>query len=290
MALDSYLLQILLTIGIGIILAMGLTIITGFTGQLSLGHAAFMSIGAFSSALLAIHTGLPYPLILLLSGLASAVVAASIGWPILRLSGDYLAICTLGFAEILKVVLLNLDFTNRALGLSVPAVTGGISLPFMVFVTALLVTLATAAIAHSRLGIALKAIRDDEIAAEASGINLTRYKVGAFAIGGFMAGLGGSLYAHVISYINPSDFGFIKSIDILSMVVLGGLGSVPGTVLGATVLAALPELLRFMAQYRMLVYGVLLVVMMVFRPSGLLGSVRFTTIIPLLKRRLGRSR
>jgi len=125
------------------------------------------------------------------------------------------------------------------------------------------------------VGMALKAIREDEIAAEAMGINTTRYKIQAFALGSFMAGVGGGLYAHFLSYINPSDFGFLKSVDILSMVVLGGLGSVPGTVIGSSVLASAPEFLRFMSQYRMLVYGALLVFLMVFRPNGLLGGVNF---------------
>lgn len=277
--IDPYLLQILVNIGIGIIMALGLTVITGLAGQLSLGHAAFMSIGAFGGALLTIHTPLPFCLNLLLSGLTAALAAALIGWPILRLSGDYLAVCTLGFAEIVKVILLNTELTNRALGLSVPPPRTALPLPLMVLLLALLLIVATAFLGQSRVGRAFKAIRDDEIAAEAMGIHLSRYKVLAFAIGGFMAGVGGSLYAHVISYINPSDFGFLKSVDILSMVVLGGLGSVPGAVLGAVVLGAAPELLRFMEQYRMLVYGVLLVVLMVFRPNGLLGGISVTRLV-----------
>lgn len=276
--INPYLLQILVTIGIGIILALGLTVVTGLTGQLSLGHAAFMSIGAFCGALLSIHTGLPFSVNVVIAGLFTAVVAAAIGWPILRLNGDYLAICTLGFAEIVKVIFLNLELTNKALGLTVPSPRSFIPLPVMVWLIAILMIAATSFISNSRLGRALKAIRDDEIAAESMGINLAWYKVQSFAIGGFMAGVGGSLYAHFISYINPSDFGFLKSVDILSMVVLGGLGSVPGAVVGATVLGAAPELLRFMAQYRMLVYGVLLVLMMVFRPNGLMGGINLTAL------------
>lgn len=277
--IDPYTLQILVTIGIGVILALGLTIITGLTGQLSLGHAAFMSIGAFTSAILTIRTGVPFTVNLLFSGLVTAVAAAIIGWPILRLTGDYLAICTLGFAEIVKVVFLNLEITNKALGLSVPNPQSAIPLPILVWLLAFLAIVMTLFIASSRFGRALKAIRDDEIAAEAMGINCARYKVQAFAVGAFLAGVGGGLYAHFISYINPSDFGFLKSIDILSMVVLGGLGSVPGAVVGALVLGAAPELLRFMAQYRMLVYGVLLVVLMLFRPNGLLGDLNLNHLL-----------
>uniref|UniRef100_A0A831XM69 Branched-chain amino acid ABC transporter permease n=1 Tax=Geobacter metallireducens TaxID=28232 RepID=A0A831XM69_GEOME len=276
---DPYLLQILVNIGIAIIMALGLNVITGITGQLSLGHAAFMSIGAFTSALLTIKLGLPFGLNLLLSGLVAALIGAAIGYPILRLTGDYLAICTLGFAEIVKVVFLNLDITNKALGLSVPPAKSAIPMPFYVWGIAILSIVLVCFMKESRFGRALKAIRDDEIAAEAMGINIARYKVQSFAIGSFMAGVGGGLYAHFLSYINPSDFGFLKSIDILSMVVLGGLGSIAGTVFGASVLAAAPEFLRFMSQYRMLVYGGLLVFMMVFRPNGLLGGVNFTDLV-----------
>lgn len=278
-SIDPYILQILVNIGIGIILALGLNIITGLTGQLSLGHAAFMSVGAFSGALMTIKLGIPFYLTILLSGLTTAAVAALIGWPILRLSGDYLAICTLGFAEIVKVLFLNMDITNRALGLTVPLPPTGLPMPLIVLVVVILAIVASAFIQNSRFGRALMAIRDDEIAAESMGINIARYKVQSFAVSAFLAGIGGCLYAHFLGYINPSDFGFLKSIDMLSMIVLGGLGSVPGAVFGASILSAAPEFLRFMSQYRMLVYGALLVFLMVFRPNGLLGGVNFTSLV-----------
>lgn len=278
-SIDPYSLQILVNIGIGIILALGLNIITGLTGQLSLGHAAFMSVGAFTGALLTIKTGTPFYLNVLLSGLVTAGVAAVIGWPILRLTGDYLAICTLGFAEIVKVVFLNLDITNKALGLTVPTPADAVPMPVAVLIVVILTIIASTFIQNSRFGRALKAIRDDEIAAESIGINIARYKVQSFAIGAFMAGTGGCLYAHFLGYINPSDFGFLKSIDMLSMIVLGGLGSIPGAVFGASLLSAAPEFLRFMSQYRMLVYGALLVFLMVFRPNGMLGGINFTDLV-----------
>jgi branched-chain amino acid transport system permease protein len=278
-SIDPYTMQILVNIGIGIILALGLNIITGLTGQLSLGHAAFMSVGAFAGALLTIKTGLPFYLTIVLSGLITAAVSAAIGWPILRLTGDYLAICTLGFAEIVKVVFLNLDITNRALGLTVPTPNSLLPMPLIVLIVVCLTIIASAFIQNSRFGRALKAIRDDEIAAESMGINTARYKVQSFAVSAFMAGVGGCLYAHFLGYINPSDFGFLKSIDMLSMIVLGGLGSIPGAVFGASLLSAAPEFLRFMSQYRMLVYGALLVFLMVFRPNGLLGGINFTTLV-----------
>lgn len=276
--INPYLLQIMVNIGIGIVLALGLNVITGLTGQLSLGHAAFMSIGAFTSALLTIKLGLPFSLNLLLTGLTTALVGTLIGYPILRLTGDYLAICTLGFAEIIKVVFLNLDITNKALGLSVPPAKTAVPIPFVVMAVVILAIVLVSFIHNSRFGRALKAIRGDEIAAEAMGINVARYKVQSFAVGTFLAGVGGGLYAHFIGYINPSDFGFLKSIDILSMIVLGGLGSIPGSIIGAAVLSAAPEFLRFMAAYRMLVYGGLLVFMMIFRPNGLMGGINFTEV------------
>jgi branched-chain amino acid transport system permease protein len=277
--IDPYILQILVNIGIAIILALGLNLITGLTGQLSLGHAAFLSIGAFSSAILTIKLGVPFSLNIVASGLIAACFGVLIGFPTLRLSGDYLAIATLGFAEIIKVVFLNLDITNRALGLSVPLPNTPIPLPIYVWAIAILTIAAMCFIQNSRFGRALQAIREDEIAAEAMGINATRYKIQAFAIGAFFAGVGGAFYAHFIAYINPSDFAFLKSVDILNMVVLGGLGSIPGTVLGASVLTVAPEFLRFMQQYRMLVYGALLVFMMIFRPNGLLGGVSFRRLV-----------
>lgn len=277
-SVDPYLMQILVNVGIAIVLALGLNVITGLTGQLSLGHAAFMSIGAFTSAMVTIKTGLPFAANLAVTGVVTAIVAAMIGFPILRLTGDYLAICTLGFAEIVKVFFLNFEPTNKALGLTVPAAKTSIPMPIYVWVVAILAIILVTFVQNSRFGRALKAIREDEIAADAMGINTAKYKIKAFALGSFMAGVGGGLYAHFLSYINPSDFGFLKSVDILAMVVLGGLGSVPGAVIGSSVLASAPEFLRFMSQYRMLVYGALLVFLMVFRPNGLLGGVSVTDL------------
>ncbi len=284
---DPYIMQILMNIGIAIIMALGLNLITGVTGQLSLGHAAFMSIGAFTSAIITLNTGLPFAINLLLAGLTAAMIGALIAFPILRLTGDYLAIATLGFSEILKVLLLNMKITNGALGLSVPSANTEVPMPIVILIVVILSIVAMVCVHNSRFGRSLMAIREDEIAAEAMGINATLNKLQAFAVGSFLAGLGGGLYAHVILYINPSDFGFMKSIDMLNMVVLGGLGSIPGAVLGASILAAAPEFLRFMQQYRMLVYGALLVFLMVFRPNGLLGGVNFRKLV---LKALGRSK
>ena len=273
--IDQYYLRIIMFIGINIIMALGLNLITGLTGQLSLGHAAFMSIGAYTSAILTLKMGYPYPLALLCGALMAAFFGIVIGFPSLRLSGDYLAIATLGFAEIVKVLLLNMNITGGALGLSPIAADTTLSTVFLLVVITIWIMYR---LENSRFGRGLKAIREDEIAAESMGINTTSYKIQAFAIGSFFAGLGGGLYAHYIQFISPNDFGFLKSVDLLSMLVLGGMGSISGTIIGATVLTAAPEMLRFVQQYRMLIYGALLVVMMIFRPNGLLGGVDITKI------------
>ncbi|MGE5575965.1 MAG: branched-chain amino acid ABC transporter permease [Syntrophothermus sp.] len=273
--LNAYYTQVLTIMGINTIMALGLNLITGVTGQLSLGHAAFMSIGAYGAAILTLNYGAPFWLALLFGALLAAFFGVLLGFPTLRLSGDYLAIATLGFGEITRVILLNLDIAGRALGLSGIPHSASFS---GVWILAILSIIAMVFIGNSRLGRAFLAIREDEIAAEAMGVNSTSYKIQAFAIGSFFAGLGGGLYAHYITYLNPSDFGFMKSIEILNMVVLGGMGSIPGTILGAGVLTAIPELLRAVREYRMLFYGGLLIFMMIFKPNGLLGGVHFSTI------------
>lgn len=268
--INPYYLQVANLLGIYIILALGLNLITGVTGQLSFGHAAFMSIGAYTAALLTLKLHLPFVLSLLAGGCMACLWGVLIGFPTLRLTGDYLGIATLGFGEIVLVVFTNMQITGGAIGLA------GIPRNTNIFVVYLLVAITVYCmyrIQYSRFGRALLAIREDEIAAAAMGINTTIYKVQAFAIGAFFAGLGGGLYAHLLQYLNPNDFGFARSFEILNFVVLGGLGSIPGTILGTVVLTLAPEFLRFIAEYRMMIYGLLLVVMMIFRPNGLLGGV-----------------
>ncbi|MGE5590029.1 MAG: branched-chain amino acid ABC transporter permease [Bacillota bacterium] len=284
--IPAYQRQIVLFMGINLIVTLGLNLITGVTGQLSLGHAAFMAIGAYTAAICTVAYHLPFALALLLGGLVAALFGVVLGFPTLRLSGDYLAIATLGFAEIVRVVNTNLTITNGAIGYY--GIQRQVDL-------ALVMALAAAAVAclawleNSRNGRAMRAVREDEIAATASGVNTTFYKIQAFAVGAFFAGVGGGLYAHTTSFIQPTDFGFLKSIEQLSMVVLGGMGSIAGTAVGTVVLTAAPELLRFMSNYRMLVYGAVLIVLMIFRPSGLLGGVNLREAVrrALL---LGRSR
>ena len=268
--IPPYFLMIGLFIGINLIMALGLNLITGVTGQLSLGHAAFMSIGAYASAIATVNYDLPFLLGVLIGGLVASLVGIIIGFPTLRLTGDYLAIATLGFAEIVRVQFTNMKITNGAIGFL--GIEGSTTFP-IVMTIAVITIFAMVWLENSRNGRAMLAIREDEIASSAVGINTTLYKIQAFAIGAFCAGMGGALFAHTTTFIQPTDFGFLKSIDILSIVVLGGLGSIPGTIIGAIVLTAAPEILRPLANYRMMVYGLLLVVIMIFRPYGLMGGV-----------------
>lgn len=273
--IDAYYLRIFVLIGINIILALGLNLITGVTGQLSMGHAGFMSIGAYTAAILTMQYQAPFWAALLAGAILAAFFGFLIGIPTLRLEGDYLAMVTIGFAEIIRVFFLNFEPGGKAVGLyGMPPYTTFV----LVWAIVIIVILLNAKLLDSRTGRALYAIRENEIAAEASGIDTTRMKVLAFTVGSFLGGLAGGLYAHYMSYIAPQDFGFMKSIEILNMVVLGGMGSIPGTILGAVILTIAPEMLRIVADYRLLFYGGLLVILMIFRPNGLLGDVRIYDI------------
>ncbi len=268
---NDYLMQIVTMICINIIIVLGLNLITGVTGMLSLGHSAFMSIGAYTSAILMLKLGVPFIISIVVATCLAALSGIILGLPILRLRGDYLAIATLGFCEIVKVIFLNLPIAGRALGInSIPYAT---SAP-LAFILAVLGIIFMRNLERSKFGLALRSIREDEIAAEMMGINIAKYKVMAFAIGSAFAGLGGALYAHQITFISPNDFGFMKSIELLCMLVLGGMGSLVGVVAGTVTLTAIPEILRFASEYRMVTYGTVLIFMMVFRPQGLFGKIR----------------
>lgn len=274
--INPYYLQVLTLLGIYIIAALGLNLITGVTGQFSFGHAAFLAIGAYGAAILTVKYQVPFYGALLAGGLLAAVAGIIIGFPALRLTGDYLGIVTLGFAEIIRVVFLNLKITGGALGLSGIARESN---AVLVYILVIITVIVMYALQNSRFGRALIAVRDDEIAAEAMGVNTSAYKIKAFAIGCFFAGIAGGLYAHLLQYLNPSDFGFAKSFELLCFVVLGGLGSIPGVLLGTTILTLAPEMLRALSDYRMLIYGALMVIMMIFRPNGLLGGVNLHRLI-----------
>lgn len=269
--LNDFLQITLITICINVILATSLNLVVGFTGQFSLGHAGFMAIGAYAGAL--VNMELQSVEGFLLGTLLGAVLAAAVGFlvglPTLRLRGDYLAIATLGMAEIIRILFLNFEFTNGAAGLS--------GIPQYVdwtwtFVFTVGSVWLIANLLRSRQGRNMIAVREDEIAAESVGVDSTRAKVLAFTTGAFFAGIAGSLYSGYFYFIKPDLFGFLKSIDILVIVVLGGLGSLTGSVIAAFLLALLSTALQDIPALRMIIYALALVLIMVFRPQGLLGN------------------
>ncbi|WP_414654225.1 branched-chain amino acid ABC transporter permease [Hyalangium sp.] len=307
----TYLLSIM---GVNIILAVSLNIVNGMTGQFSIGHAGFMAVGAYVAGVLSLAlkevalSFLPVAVsdqvfllvALLLGGVVSAVCGFVVGLPSLRLRGDYLAIVTLGFGEIIRVVVQNTDAFGRALGLSgIPQTAGLGMVGFWVF----LVVLVARRLAGSSHGRSLWAIREDEVAAEAMGVDTTGYKVRAFVISAFFAGIAGGLFAHFVPIINPGSFTFVKSMEVVVMVVLGGLGSTTGAIIAAMFLTLLPEALRSaftvmgaegslaqkVDQIRMPVYGLMLVALMLLRPQGLFGTREIWEVLPrwLPRRRKG---
>lgn len=267
--IDSYLQLNITIIGINIILAVGLNLITGFTGQFSLGHAAFMSIGAYTSAIFTAKLGQPFIVGLLVSGVTAALAGLIIGIPTLRLKGDYLAIATLGFGEIIRIIALNIDYIGGAIGFNdIPQYTNWNWVFFMTVATVILISHFNTSY-HGR---ACVAIKEDEIAAEAMGVNTTYYKVLTFVIGAFFAGIAGALYANYFYFIKPDSFGFMKSIDILVIVVFGGLGSITGSILGAIILSIISLFLQSIPELRMVIYSLILFGIMIYRPTGLVGK------------------
>jgi len=281
--LDDYAASILVLIGINIVLAVSLNLVNGHTGQFSLGHAGFMAAGAYGSAMVTLSfapivaaagpwaEGALFAGSLLLGGAVAALCGLLVGLPSLRLRGDYLAIVTLGFGEIIRVVIQNTESLGGARGLE------GIrpyTTLFWTFAIAALTVYVVACLVNSTYGRGFIAVRDDEIAAESMGIHTVKYKVVAFVVGAFFAGLAGGLYAHFITFIAPEGFNFLKSVDVVVMVILGGMGSTPGVVAAAILLTLLNEGLRDFEQYRMIVFALLLIVIMIVRPQGLLGNFR----------------
>ena len=283
--IDPYVSRIIMLAGIAITLAVSLNLINGFTGQFSIGHAGFMAVGAYSSAYFTVNYGermaaglgggvlgafVEFTLATIIGMLTAAIAGLIVGVPSLRLKGDYLAIVTLGFGQIIVVLLNNIDAVGGARGYSgIPIVKSF----FWIFLIAVATIVIVYNIVNSAIGRALISIREDELAAEAMGINTTRYKVMAFVISSALAGAGGVLLAHFDGYLNPKSFEFLKSIEILIMVILGGLGSIIGSILGAILLTVLPEVLRGFAEYRMVIYSLLLIILMITRPQGLLGNI-----------------
>lgn len=286
---NPYFLDIAITCGINITLAVSLNLINGFTGQFSLGHAGFMAIGAYSSAVLTTNYGdklLPlvggqawilFPVALCIGGIMAAIAGLIVGIPSLHLKGDYLAVVTLGFGEIIRVILNNIQVVGAARGMTdIPAYSN----LFWTFGLAAITVYVVWALVNSTYGRGFVAVSDDEVAAEAMGINTTRYKIIAFVVGAFFAGAAGGIYAHFKQYIAPVSFDFNKSVEIVVMVILGGMGRNTGVIAAAILLTLVPEGLRMLAglsphlewigQTRMLLYSLVLIVLMITRPQGLL--------------------
>jgi branched-chain amino acid transport system permease protein len=271
--LNPFYVNTLFFIGINIILAVSLHLIIGITGQFSIGHAGFLAVGAYASAIITMKLQLPFGLALVVGGLAAAVAGLIIGIPTLRLKGDYLAIATLGFGEIVRIILLNINYVGGASGMSVSHLTTWPWIAGCLIITIVVINNFT----NSTHGRACISIRENEIAADAMGINTTFYKVAAFAIGAFFAGVAGGLYAHNFYIIQPSNFGFLKSFDILIFVVLGGLGSLSGAVISAILLTIISTFLQDYPETRMIIYSLVLIIMMLYRPQGLMGTKELTS-------------
>ena len=264
--------------GLNIILAASLNLINGYTGQFSLGHAGFMAIGAYVGVILTTNFHLPFIAALVAGAAAAGLLGALIGLPTLRLRGDYLAIATLGLGEIVRIVIINVPYVGGAAGFKgIPHLTNFTWVFFLMLMTLFIIK----NFVNSRHGRACLAIRENEIAAEAMGINTTRYKVLAFTIGAAFAGLAGALFGHNMYILSPASFTFMQSFNILIMVVMGGLGSMTGSIAGALVVTFLSAALASFPNARMIIYALALILLMFYRPQGLFGYVEVTSMRPL---------
>lgn len=307
--IDDYQARLFAFIGINIILATSLNLINGFTGQFSIGHAGFMAVGAYASAFFTVTYGkaiegslafvgetVASSLVLLMAIVIGALVAALmgliVGIPSLRLKGDYLAIVTLGFAEIIRIVILNIDAVGGATGYQVPGYANFLWIGIFGAITVMVIH----NIVKSDMGRALISIREDELAAEAMGVNTTRYKVTSFVIGSAFAGVAGVLFAHYNKFLSTNDFQFIKSFEIIIMIVIGGMGSMTGAILGAIIVTLLPELLRQLpdiqvgstvfkfADLRLVIFALILILTMILRPQGILGTAEIGGFLKRFRR------
>lgn len=276
----DYFIYLFTLLGINIILASSLNVINGYCGLFSLGHAGFFAIGAYASAASSIflfpglaesHPVLTLLIVCLVGALASGVAGILVGVPCLRLTGDYLAIATVGFGEITRIMLINMDSVGGSRGL--PGIPKLSTLPWVLVGTGFTVY-AIQSVLSSSYGRAILAIREDEIAARSMGINVRFYKTFSFVLGSLFAGLAGSLFAHNQQFLHPNNFNFLITVQILSMIVIGGIGSQKGAILGAIIVTLLPELLRFnetLSQIRTLVFGLVMIVIMLWKPEGLMS-------------------
>ena len=264
--------------GINIILAASLNLINGYTGQFSLGHAGFMAIGAYVGVVLTTNFQMAFPVAILAGGVTAGLLGALIGLPTLRLRGDYLAIATLGLGEIVRIVIINVPYVGGAAGFKgIPHHTDFTWVFCLMLVTLFIIK----NFVNSRHGRACLAIRENEIAAESMGVNTTRYKVLAFSIGAFFAGVAGVLFGHNMYILSPASFTFMQSFNILIMVVMGGLGSMTGSIAGALVVTFLSAALASFPNARMIIYALALILLMFYRPQGLFGYVEVTAMQPL---------
>jgi branched-chain amino acid transport system permease protein len=271
--LSDYLLTNLFLIGINIILACSLNLINGFTGEFSLGHAGFMAVGAYAGTVITVKLGLPFPLAIIVGMFTAGLAGLLVGLPTLRLQGDYLAIATLGFGEIIRVILVNIDYVGGATGiLGIPRLVNW-PIMFCAVVFSILLIRNFICSTHGR---ACLAVRENDLAAKMMGVNVTFYKVLAFVIGASLAGLAGVLYAHYFYIIQPAKFTFLLSFEVLVMVMVGGLGSLTGSAVGAVLLTLLSTALQAIPELRMVIYALLLIISAVFRPQGLLGERELT--------------
>ena len=275
----------IILIGINIILASSLNLINGFTGQFSIGHAGFMAVGAYVSAIMTVKLGMPFVVAIIVAALAAGALGFLIGIPTLRLSGDYLAIATLGLGEIIRITILNIPYVGGASGfMGIPRMADFTWVFFLRVFTLFFIK----NLIRSSHGRACLSIRENEIAAETMGIDTTKYKVMAFTIGAAFAGVAGTLFAHYFYIAHPASFTFMKSFDILSMVVLGGLGSMTGVVCGAVLLTFISAALASYPEWRMVIYSLALIMLMLYRPQGLLGDKEVS--LSIIKRLVGGGR
>ena len=286
---NLYHIQVMIFIGIYTILTLSLNLLNGYVGLLSIGHAAFYGVGAYASAKLVMTIGLPFPLAMLGAGAVAGLIGYLIAKPTLRLSGIYMTLATLGFNMIFFLILQNwMSFTNGPLGImDIPppnifgyVIETRVQYYYLVFFLVLLTIVSMHRLMTCRFGRALVSIRENELAAEAIGIHTTRYKIQAFVLAAFYAGIAGSFYAHFVKYISPDSFYIYESFILLAMLAFGGQGNLIGPVVGAAVLIIIPEIFRFLQEYRMLVYGGVLITMMLVRRQGLLGGRDYSLRLP----------
>jgi len=288
MGLENFILNILIFIGIYMILGLSLQIALGYTGLLNFGHAAFYGIGAYASALLAINLNFPFWISFLIAGLIASIFGLLLSFPTLKLRGDYLALATIGFGIIIEQILKNWKSLTRG-PLGIPGIPKPIFFTFefssllsyliLVYIIVILVYLILSRIVNSPFGRVLKSIRDDELAASTLGKNIFKYKTLALMISAFFAGIAGSLYAHYVTYIDPTSFNILQSVLIVSIIVIGGLASLKGAIIGAIILILLPEPLRFLnipnfivGGIRQILYSILLIIILLKRPKGIIGE------------------